>query len=117
MVENIIIEHLGIMIAILVLLIVATVLCFAAKGKYRKIAKRILFSLVVAAEKHYGGGTGEIKFASVADALYDRMPRIMQFLFTEQDIADMIEEAVWQMKKYLADNPEASLSVTGKKGI
>ncbi len=114
MIENFIIQHLGGIIAVLILLIIAAVLCFAAKGKYRKIAKRILLFLVVSAEKKYGGKTGEIKFAAVADALHDRMPGIVQFLFTENDIANMIEEAVTEMKRILAENPEASLTITGK---
>lgn len=108
-------ENMGNILAILAVLVVATVLFFAAKGKYRKTAKQILLALVLSAEKKFGGGTGEVKFAMVADALYERMPFIIQILFTEKDIANMIEEAVCKMKDILADNPKAAVAITGKE--
>lgn len=113
--ENFINAHLGSIIIVVVLLIVAAVLCFVAKGRYRKYAKQILLTLVIAAEKKFGGGTGEVKFASVVDAFYDKMPVILKILFTEKEIANMIEEAVDKMKEILANNPDASLSITGEK--
>ena len=109
------IENLGSIIAILAVLAVAVALLFVAKGKYRKVAKQILLSLVLAAEKKFGGKTGEIKFAVVADALYERLPFIVQILFTEKDVANMIEEAVDKMKEVLAANPEAARAITGKE--
>ena len=108
-------ENLGSIIIVSVLLIVAAVLCFVAKGKYRKTAKKILLNLVFAAERKWGGGMGEVKFACVADALYDKMPFILKLIFTEKEIAKMIEEAVDRMKEILASNPNASLSITGEK--
>lgn len=107
-------ENMGI-IAVLAVLVVAVALLFVAKGKYRKVAKQILLSLVLAAEKRFGGGTGEIKFAVVADALYERLPFIVQILFTEKDISRMIEEAVEKMKEILKDNPKAAVAITGKE--
>lgn len=112
--ENFVNEHLGSIIIALAFLIVVAILFFIAKGKYRKTAKQMLLSLVVAAEKQFGGGTGEIKFSYVAEKLYEKMPFIIQLLFTSTDIANMIEEAVEKMKQYLADNPEANLAITGK---
>lgn len=106
-------ENLGSIVVIFAVLIAVVVLFFIAKGKYRKTAKRILLYLVVAAEQRFGGNTGEIKFSYVAEKLHEKMPFVVQILFTEKDIANMIEEAVIKMKKYLADNPEASASVIG----
>jgi hypothetical protein len=108
-------DHIHSIIIAFVFVAVIAVLFFAAKGKYRKVAKHILLSLVLAAEKRFGGGTGEIKFAVVADALYERLPFIVQILFTENDIAKMIEEAVDRMKEILKDNPQASMAITGKE--
>ena len=111
--ENIFTEHLGSIIVIIAIFAVAAVLFFIAKGKYRKIAKRILLSLVVAAEQQFGGKTGEIKFSYVAEKLHEKLPFVVQLLFTEKDIANMIAEAVCKMKEILTDNPEASSAITG----
>lgn len=113
--ENFINEHLGIIIVVAALLAIAAVLFFIAKGKYRKTAKQILLSLVVAAEKEFGGGTGEIKFSAVAERLYEKMPDIVQIIFSANDIAKMIEESVDKMKEYLAENPQAQQLVEGKE--
>lgn len=101
--EYFLIEPLASLIFIAVVLAVSAILFFVAKGKYRKIAKQILLSLVVAAEKQFGGGTGDIKFSYVCKTLYETMPFIVRFLFTTTDIANMIEEAVSRMKEYLSD--------------
>lgn len=61
--------------------------------------KKILFNLVTQAEKQFGSGTGELKFAAVADWIYQRIPAVMKLLFTEQDIADMIEAVLEEAKK------------------
>lgn len=110
--ENFLTEHLASIVFLAVVLAVAAILFFAAKGKYRKIAKRILLSLVVAAEKQFGGGTGEIKFSYVAEKLHEKLPFVVQILFTEKDIANMIEDAVDEMKRFLADHPEAIPAIT-----
>lgn len=111
--ENIFAEHLGSIIVIIAILAVVAVLFFVAKGKYRKIAKRILLSLVVAAEQQFGGKTGEVKFSYVAEKLHEKLPFVVQLLFTEKEIANMIEEAVDKMKKFLEENPDTASSITG----
>ena len=108
-------ENLGSILIVLAVLVVATILFFIAKGKYRKVAKQILLSLVIAAEQRFGGGTGEIKFSYVAEKLHEKMPFVVQILFTEKDIAKMIEDAVDKMKEILANNPEAAIAITGKE--
>lgn len=108
-------ENLGSIIFILAVLTAVIVLYFVAKGKYRNVAKQILLSLVVAAEKQFGGGTGEIKFSYVAEKLHEKLPFVVQILFTEKDIANLIEEAVNKMKEFLANNPETIPTLTGKK--
>lgn len=106
--ENFINEYLGSFIALAAILLIAIVLLFVAKGRYRKVAKQILLSLVVTAEKVFGGKTGEIKFSYVAERLYAVMPAIIRVIFSEKDIANMIEEAVDKMKEYISDIPEES---------
>lgn len=62
------------------------------------ILKQILFNLVTKAEQMYGDGTGKLKYAAVADWLYQRIPAILKFLFTAKDIEKMIEEVLESAK-------------------
>lgn len=108
-------ENIGSIIVAVVFLLIVAVLYFAAKGKYRKVAKQIMLSLVVAAEEKYGSGTGKIKFSYVVDRLYEKLPVIVQVVFSEKDIENMIEDAVAKMKEFLEDNTETSLTETEKE--
>ncbi len=88
-------------------LVILAFLGFAAalvKRGETKILKKILFNLVVQAEKQFGGGTGELKFAAVADWIYQRIPAILKLLFTEKDIANMIEAALEEAKRAWGTN-------------
>lgn len=58
------------------------------------ILKQILFNLVTKAEQMYGDGTGKLKYAAVADWLYQRIPVVLKFLFTAKDIENMIESVL-----------------------
>lgn len=96
-------QHFDSIATVLICLIALGALILLTKSKYSALAKRILLSLVVAAEAKFGDGTGEIKYSYVADKLHDKMPLVVQLLFTERDISRMIEEAVAKMKDYLTD--------------
>ena len=63
-----------------------------------KILKNILFKLVTQAEREFGSGTGTLKYAAVSDWLYQRMPAVLKFLFTEKDIDNMIESVLAEAK-------------------
>ena len=64
-----------------------------------KILKQILFNLVTQAEKQFGSGTGSLKYAAVADWIYQRIPAVLKMLFTSSDIEKMIEAALEEAKK------------------
>ena len=64
-----------------------------------KILKQILFNLVTQAEKQFGSGTGSLKYAAVADWIYQRIPAVLKLLFTSSDIEKMIEDALEEAKK------------------
>lgn len=64
-----------------------------------KILKQILFNLVTQAEKQFGSGTGSLKYAAVADWIYQRIPAVLKLLFTSGDIEKMIEAALEEAKK------------------
>lgn len=112
--KEIILNNLPFIIVAALVIIAGIVFWFAGKGKYRDKAKQILLSLVIEAEEMYGGGTGEIKFAYVAQRLYDIMPNWLQMFFSAETIAGWIEEAVDKMKEYLSEN-EAAASIVNKQ--
>ena len=64
-----------------------------------KILKQILFNLVTQAEKQFGSGTGSLKYAAVADWIYQRIPAVLKLLITSSDIEKMIEAALEEAKK------------------
>ena len=85
--------------SVLVVLAFLVLVVVLIKRGETKVLKKILFNLVTQAEKQFGSGTGELKFAAVADWIYQRIPAAMKLLFTEQDIADMIEAVLEEAKK------------------
>lgn len=85
--------------SVLVVLAFLVLVVVLIKHGQTKILKKILFNLVTQAEKQFGGGTGSMKFAAVADWIYQRIPAVMKLLLTEQDIADMIEAVLEEAKK------------------
>lgn len=86
-----------------IIILVATVLLIVAyKAGHRNTVKKIILSLVVQAEKALGSGTGELKYAMVIEAIYNKLPVVMRFLFTPEEIDNMIEEGVDKLKEILA---------------
>lgn len=69
-----------------------------------KILKQILFNLVTQAEQTYGDGTGKLKYAVVADWLYQRIPTVLKFLFTAKDIENLIEDVLEEAKAAWSTN-------------
>lgn len=89
-----------------VLLVVAFILFIIVllqKG-YRKQVNDILFYLVTKAERDFGKGTGELKYANVTTCVYSRLPLIARFVFTPKQLDRMIENAVTRLKEYLLLN-------------
>lgn len=80
-----------------------------------KILNNILYRLVTQAEKEYGAGTGELKYAAVSDWIYERLPAILKFLFTSKDIDKMIETALEAAKKKWEQNENMKLYISGSE--
>lgn len=93
---------------LVVLIFVVAVVLLWKKGK-KQAVKSMIYYLVCKAEQQFGSKTGDIKFAAVTTWLYDRLPLIVRFVFTKEEIGQYIEEAVIKLKKYLQENPEANL--------
>ena len=71
---------------LVVVAFLAAVVVLIKRGE-TKILKQILFNLVTQAEKQFGSGTGSLKYAAVADWIYQRIPAVLKLLFTSSDIA------------------------------
>ena len=83
---------------LVVVAFLALVVVLIKRGE-TKILKLILFNLVTQAEKQFGSGTGSLKYAAVADWIYQRIPAVLKLLFTSSDIEKMIEAALEEAKK------------------
>lgn len=79
---------------------------------YEKQVKQMLLALVSKAEQIYGGGTGQLKFSAVAQWVWERLPSVARMFITASDLEKWINEAVEEMKKYLASNEKANKLVT-----
>lgn len=85
--------------SVLVIVAFLVVVVVLIKRGETKILKQILFNLVTQAEKQFGSGTGSLKYAAVADWIYQRIPAVLKLLFTSSDIEKMIEAALEEAKK------------------
>lgn len=83
---------------LVVVAFLAVVVVLIKRGE-TKILKQILFNLVTQAEKQFGSGTGSLKYAAVADWIYQRIPAVLKLLFTSSDIEKMIEAALEEAKE------------------
>lgn len=86
---------------IVVVIAIIGLLVLYKLGK-KDTVKKIVLALVVQAEKTLGSGTGELKYAMVIDAIYNKLPFILRFLFTKKELDTFIEEAVSKMKELLS---------------
>ena len=85
--------------SVLVVVAFLTLVVVLIKRGETKILKQILFNLVTQAEKQFGSGTGSLKYAAVADWIYQRIPAVLKLLFTSNDIEKMIEDVLEEAKK------------------
>lgn len=85
--------------SVLVIVAFLAVVVVLIKRGETKVLKQILFNLVTQAEKQFGSGTGSLKYAAVADWIYQRIPAVLKLLFTSSDIEKMIEAALEEAKK------------------
>ena len=101
---------------IVVILFIVAVIFMLRKGATKQV-NEMLFYLVTEAEKQFGGGTGQLKYAAVVAWLYERLPLIVRILYTEKQIDLLIEDAVERMKKYLESNIQARVLIVDSPTI
>ena len=95
-------------IATVVLAVIVAVCIILLQTKYKAYAAQVLFYLVTQAEREFGGGTGQLKYAAVFTWLYEQLPTMAKFILPKKTVEALIEAAVAKMKEYLADNSKAS---------
>ena len=95
--------EMNLIVNIAIVLIAIISLIWMWKKGYRKQVREILLILVIQAEKAWGRGTGAVKLSEV----YNKLPTIVTLLFTRNDIEQMINDAVEQMKRYIESNSAA----------
>lgn len=88
--------------------VLCVVLCRRGATPY---VKQMLFYLVTEAERHFGGGTGDLKYAAVTTWIYEKLPVVVRFFFTAKQIDKLIEDAVDEMQEYLSKNAKAEAVV------
>lgn len=85
---------------LIIVLFLLGILFLVKSGNIKKV-KELAFYLVCKAEQEFGSGTGQAKKAAAISWLYERLPFIVRFMFTRQQIENYIEEAVKRLKKML----------------
>lgn len=98
--------------SILVVILFTIVVIIMLRRGAKKQVNEMLFYLVTEAEEWFGSGTGQLKYAAVVTWLYERLPAIVRFIFTQKQIDQMIEDAVQRMKQYLESNMKARVLIT-----
>lgn len=94
--------------SIIIAVTVLVVLGILYKNNKKELVKAIVLSLVVKAEQRLGSGTGELKYATVIETLYDKLPAIVRFLFTKKELDSYIEEGVKVLQKVLTEGNSLS---------
>ena len=68
------------------------------------IVAKIIYGLVIEAEKDLGSKTGQLKKKQVISKVYRQLPVFLRFVVNEATVSRMIDEAVHFMKKSLEQN-------------
>ena len=75
-----------------------------------------LLKAVTEAERELGGGTGQLKLRTVYDAFLTKFPWLAPVIPFEQ-FSGLVDDALVEMRKLLADNKAVQQMVTGEDSI
>lgn len=96
---------------ILFIAVIFIAIIVAIRMGYIKQVKQFLLAIVIDAESKFGDKTGKLKFAYVAEQIYKFLPSFARIFISADLIEELINEAVEEMKEYLADNTKANAIV------
>lgn len=88
---------------IAMIVVVSLIGLIAYKLGQREFVMCMILTFVAEAEKKFGSGTGELKYAIVTERLYEVMPKLLKLVYTKQQLDKMIEDAVNYLKGYLSE--------------
>ena len=86
------------------------------REKQMEDVRQWLLGAVTAAEKELGGGTGKLKLRTVYDAFLTKFPWLAPVIPFEQ-FSGLVDDALVEMRKLLADNKAVQQMVTGEDSI
>ena len=86
------------------------------REKQMENVRQWLLGAVTAAEKELGGGTGKLKLRQVYDAFLSKFPWLAPVVPFEQ-FSGLVDDALVEMRKLLADNKAVQQMVTGEDSI
>ena len=76
------------------------------------IVAKLIYGLVIEAEKDLGSKTGQLKKKQVISKVYSQLPVFIRFVVNEATVSRMIDEAVHFMKESLERNNSALSSLS-----
>ena len=81
----------------------------------KKIVYKILYSLITEAEKHYGGGTGELKQAYVIERVYKSLPTVLKSVISADRLGKWVDDALDAAKEKWGKNGNVSNYIEDKQ--
>ena len=94
---------LDIILALVLLLLFGILLSYFASRPNGIVAK-LVYGLVIEAEKDLGSKTGQLKKKQVISKVYKQLPVCIRFVVNEATVSRIIDEAVHFMKESLEQN-------------
>ena len=102
---------LDILLAIVFALFFGVLLSYLA-SKPNGIVAKLVYGLVIAAEKDLGSKTGQLKKKQVISKVYKQLPVCIRFVVNEATVERFINEAVHFMKEALEQNNSTLASLS-----
>lgn len=81
------------------------------------IVAKIIYGLVIEAEKDLGSKTGQLKKKQVISKVYSQLPVFLRFVVNEATVSRIIDEAVHFMKESLEQNNSTLASFSEESAL
>ena len=88
----------------LVLILFFSILISYLASRPNGIVAKLIYGLVIEAEKDLGSKTGQLKKKQVISKVYQQLPVFIRFVVNEATVSRLIDEAVHFMKESLEHN-------------
>ena len=107
---------LDIVLALVLFLFFGILISYLASRPNGLLAK-IIYGLVIEAEKDLGSKTGQLKKKQVISKVYRQLPVFIRFVVNEATVSRMIDEAVHFMKESLEQNNSTLSSLSEESAL